>query len=87
MREVFGSVFVVVFNNDGTFEPRVFTDREMAFTFAECLGDIEHVIFEETIDRGLSECYDHFNKIGNSDVENIMEEVNKKLRRLDMRLN
>lgn len=85
--EVFGSVFVVVFNNDGTFEPRVFTDREMAFTFAECLGDMEYIIFEETINRGINEYCNYFDKIENNDIQRIVDEVNKNLRRLDMRLN
>ena len=56
--ERFGTVFVVIFDNDGTDEPRVFTEREKAFTFAECLNGKQYTIFEETLDRGESELKD-----------------------------
>lgn len=60
--ECFGSVFVVVFNNDGFYDPRVFTEREKMIAFTTYLDNLgkEYNVFEETLDREYEENYRKF---------------------------
>lgn len=57
--ECFGSVFVVVFNNDGFYDPRVFTEREKMIAFTTYLDNLgkEYNVFEETLDREYDDNY------------------------------